>query len=130
MEIDSNNNIEIVKTDEFVNESLFIGTADEDNEKLTLESLNFGSFLMILDHLDSNSLMELCQVNDHFRNKVFVYKHILSKKLFEIDEFVDVSLILKKNKHFLLHGLLFVFFRFANVKTIHSMKKINYSCCY
>lgn len=96
METDSNNNIEMVKTDAFVNEPLFTGTADEDSEKLTLESLNFGSFLMILDHLDSNSLMELCQVNSHFRNKVFVYKHILSNKLFEIDEFVDVSLILKK----------------------------------
>lgn len=96
METDSNNNIEMLKTDDFVNEPMSIDTTDEYNEKITLESLNFGSFLMILDHLDSNSLMELCQVNDHFKNKVFVYKHILSNKLFEIDEFVDVSLIFKK----------------------------------
>lgn len=110
METDDNNNEYMMKTN--FESSIVNGVVNDG--KLTLESLDFGHFLSILDHLDANSLMELCKVNDQFRNKVFFYKHILGSKLFEIDEFVDVSSMeIEKRNSFFLHRLLYVYVFFS-----------------
>lgn len=62
-------------------------------EQLSLETINMECFLLILDRLDSNSLMELCGVSDNFRNNICLYQHILSNKLFKFDELDDVSVL-------------------------------------
>lgn len=98
MDIDSNNNdLEMVNTNEFASKTSILN-AIEDSTKLTLESLTLPSFLDILDYLDSDALMELCKVNNEFRKKTLLYKHILSSKLFEIAEFVDVRLMGKEKE--------------------------------
>lgn len=88
---DSNNQNEIEQSDEINNNESAIVCKTNENHKLKLESINLECFLLILDNLDSASLMELCQVNGQSRSNVLSYKHILSSKLFKIDEFVDVS---------------------------------------
>lgn len=84
MENNSNNNEKVLKigADQHVR---------DDMNQPTLTSLNMECFLMILDYLDSKTLMDLCEASDQFRKNICFYKHILSRKLFEIDEFVDVS---------------------------------------
>lgn len=91
MEVDSNKKKKIEQNDEINNEESTIDCQANENHKYTLETIDLECFLLILDHLDSSSLMKLCQVNDQFQSNVFSYKHILSSKLFKIDEFVDVS---------------------------------------
>lgn len=63
------------------------------SSKLRLDTLNMECFLNILDHLDSQTLMNLSHVNEQFRANVFAYESIFKSKLFEIAEFVDVSFI-------------------------------------
>lgn len=95
MDTDSNNNnLEMANTKQFVSKTSIVNSID--SRKLTLESLALPSFLDILDYLDSDALMELCKVNNEFRKKVLCYKHILSSKVFEIAEFVDVRLMGKE----------------------------------
>lgn len=91
MESNSNNRNKIEQSDEINNNDSAVVCKTNENHKLTLESMDLECSLLILDHLDSASLMELCQVNGQFRSNVLTYKHILSSKLFKIDEFVDVS---------------------------------------
>lgn len=59
----------------------------------TLAALNQDCFLQILDYLDAYSLMHLCQVNKQFQANICAYKHIFGSKLFDINEFDDVSVI-------------------------------------
>lgn len=88
MEIDANNNDNEPEKMDGINSEL---PADVAAQQITLETLDMERFLMILDYLDSDSLMELCAVNDNFRSNICSYKHILASKLFKIDEFEDVS---------------------------------------
>ncbi|XP_031622480.1 uncharacterized protein LOC116340236 isoform X2 [Contarinia nasturtii] len=91
METDSNNNVEIAKSDKTT-------TGDV---KHTLDSLNLDCFLMILDHCDAWTLMNLCDVNQKFRNKVCAYKSIFASKLFDIDEYTEVEPIFEEFGQFI-----------------------------
>lgn len=51
-----------------------------------LSTLNVDCLLLILDYLDSESLMKLCEVNKYFNDVVSLYKHVLNSKLFNIQE--------------------------------------------
>lgn len=89
MEIDSNNNNKtLVKTARNTHKCRDKIATGAD---LTLETLNMECFLMIVDHLDSQSLMDLCDVNEQFEANICAYEHIFKSKLFEVDEFIDVS---------------------------------------
>lgn len=88
MEVDSNNNKKLVKHDRNTHKRR---DNIDDDPKLTLDTLNIDCFLMILDHLDSQSLMSCCDVNKEFRANICAYEHIFKSKPFEMDEFVDVS---------------------------------------
>lgn len=62
------------------------------NFEFKLDTINMDCFLNILDQLDWCSLLDLSEVNEQFRAKIFTYEHIVKSKLFEIKEFIDVSL--------------------------------------
>lgn len=89
MEIEINNNeISSSKSDEKIHKN-----RNTVPSKLKLNTLNMECFLNILDHLDCQTLMNLSHVNDQFRANVYAYEHIFKSKLFELEEFVDVSFI-------------------------------------
>lgn len=52
----------------------------------TIETLDFNCLLSIFEYLDSESLIIMCEVNDHFKKCVLQYSHILQKKWFRMED--------------------------------------------
>lgn len=87
MDCDSNNNnkiLDVIKIARGHNKSA-------NDAEITFDSLNLDTFLMILDHCDAQTLMNLCRINQEFRAKVCSYKHIFASKLFEVVDYDVVS---------------------------------------
>lgn len=63
-----------------------------DDEQPPIETWNLDTIspevlLVILDYMDSDSLMELCDVNEYFDGIVRMYKHVFRLKMFRIEEY-------------------------------------------